>query len=707
MQYRHLFPVVRILLPFMAGIIVSVAIAASSEIPLFILLTLLVITLTAAFIPFKKLRFVKRWLFGVFVSLFLFVSGYNLVILHKEILRPEHFSKVQSKGTFVATVDEPLQEKDHSFKTILRIKGIKKGNALIKADGLVLTYFAKDSVKKPPVEGSEITFSGDVQPISPPQNPGAFDYRKYMANNNIYHQVYLNNFSWKLLENPEGFNLFRAAHILSAKFVNTLNNNGLKGKEFKVASALLLGQKDMLDNETLQAYSGAGVMHILCVSGLHVGVIFIIINFLLGFMKEKGWQLYLKTFVILLTIWAYALLTGMSPSVLRAAIMFTFISIGNATNRYVHIINSLAISAFALLLYDPLMINNIGFQLSYIAIIGIVFINKPIAELWYPKNRIIKYIWGLIAVSIAAQIATAPLALFYFHQFPAYFIPANLVAVPLSFLAIYAGVAVLATSIIPMISNILGLLTNYLLFALNISVGFIEKLPYSVLHITSIFTKETILVYLIIITLILFVTFKRKVLFYVISGLILLLSTCFTLTEINRERQQKMIFYVSGKQSAIGFINGKQQIILADSILIKDKIATKFQLAGAKSLFGIQAENTFALDTVADDDQKLPEALKPLCSVGNFFLFHNKRIAIIDSIPKPAGAISKLTVDYLWIRHNPAIRIADLKQLYNPGMIIIDGSNSFYKTEKWLAEFRKAGLKAYSLKNSGAYVVDL
>ena len=147
MQYRHLFPVVRILLPFMAGIIVSVAIAASSEIPLFILLTLLLITLTAAFIPFKKLRFVKRWLFGVFVSLFLFVSGYNLVILHKEILRPEHFSKVQSKGTFVATVDEPLQEKDHSFKTILRIKGIKKGNALIKADGLVLTYFAKDSVK--------------------------------------------------------------------------------------------------------------------------------------------------------------------------------------------------------------------------------------------------------------------------------------------------------------------------------------------------------------------------------------------------------------------------------------------------------------------------------------------------------------------------------------------------------------------------------
>jgi hypothetical protein len=168
-----------------------------------------------------------------------------------------------------------------------------------------------------------------------------------------------------------------------------------------------------------------------------------------------------------------------------------------------------------------------------------------------------------------------------------------------------------------------------------------------------------------------------------------------------------MIFYAPGKQSAIGFINGKRQTLLADSILIKDKIAVKFQFAGAKSLFGIQSENTFALDTVAEYDHKLPKSVKPLCSFGNYFLFHNKRIVVIDSLPKSNGAISKLYVDYLWIRHNPKIRITDLTKLYDPGMIIIDGSNSFYRTEKWMAEFRKAGLKAYSLKNSGALVVDL
>ena len=707
MQYRHLYPMVRILLPFMAGIIVSVAISATFGIPLIVWISLLLLTIFLGSLHFDKFRFVIRWLFGAIVSLFLFVTGYNSVILHKEIFRSDHFSNIQSKGIFIASVIEPLQEKNHSYKTILSINGLKKGNSIIKAEGRILTYFAKDSIKNPPVEGSIILFSADLQQISLPQNPGSFDYRKYMANNNVFHQVYLTNVSWKLLENPHGFNLYRMAHMISRKFVSILNENGLKGREFAVASALIMGQSDMLDNETLQAYSGTGVMHILSVSGLHVGVIFIIINFLLGFMKNKGGQLYLKTIIILFTIWAYALLTGMSPSVLRSAAMFTFISLGNASGRYVHIINSLAVSAIALLIYDPLMINNIGFQLSYIAIVGIVFINKPIADLWNPKNRIFEYIWDLIAVSIAAQIATAPLAMLYFHQFPAYFIPANLVSIPLSFLAIYSGVAVLATSFVPVISGILGLITNYILFALNYSVGFIEKLPYSVLHITSIFTKETILIYMIIILLILFFTFKRKGLFYATLSMILLLSTCFTFTEISRVRQQKIIFYSAGKQTALGFLNGQQQTLLADSALIKDKIAKKFQLDGAKALYGITKGNSIAIDTVVENRRALAQGKYSLSGIGNYFLYHNKRLAVIDSIPKTSGKCKKLKVDYLVIRHNPKFRITDLQKLYEAGIIIIDGSNSIYKAEKWIAEFKKAGLKAYSVKTSGAYVVDL
>jgi competence protein ComEC len=698
---------VRILLPFMAGIIVCISLSSDHIIPVIFWILLLLLTVGAEFVPAIKKSSVKKWLFGVTLSLFLFVSGYNSVVLHKENLRPGHFKCIQTRGVFVAMVAEPIQEKDHSYKTILRVTGLKKGNKILKAEGHILTYFAKDSTLKPPAEGSLIVFSGDIQEISPPQNPGGFDYRKYMANNNVYHQVYLNNISWKILENPHGFSITRIAHQVSRKFVSILSNNGLKGQEFAVASALILGQNDMLDNETLQAYSGSGVTHILSVSGLHVGVIFIVINFLLGFMKKEGRQLFIKTFLILLTIWAYALLTGMSPPVMRSAAMFTFISLGNASKRNVHIINSLSVSAFMLLLINPLMISNIGFQLSYLAIVGIVFINKPIADLWNPKTKIANEIWGLIAVSLAAQIATAPLTMLYFHQFPAYFIPANLVAIPLSFLAIYAGLSVLVTSAIPVISNFLGLITNFLLFILNYSVSFIEHLPHSVLKITSIFTPEMILLYLILVSIILLFTYKKKSMIYISLFFILLVSASFTQTELKRQRQQKIIFYSTGKQSSVGFINGKQQILMADSVLLRDKKASKFQLDGAKYLYGTLDTKAVAMDTITGYFQQLPAEFYPLRSLGNNFLYRDKRIAIIDSIPKRVGECKKLSVDFLVIRNNPKLRINDLKQLYLPGIIIIDGSNSFYKTDKWMTDSQKAGIKAYSIKKEGAFVVDL
>jgi len=707
MQYRHLFPMVRILLPFMAGIIVCLSLSSTEIIPFAIWISLLLLALGTGFIPAVTKRKSLNWLFGVVVSFFLFICGYNAVIFQKEILSRDHFAHSQTQGSFIARVSEPLQEKDHSYKTILEIEGIKKGNTIQKAKGLILTYFAKDSLNKPPLNGSLIAISGTIQEISPAQNPGSFDYRKYMASNNVYHQIYLNNYSWKTLEEPQGFNIYRYSHELSQKFVSILNTNGLKGKEFAVASALLLGQSDMLDNETRQAYSGTGVMHILSVSGLHVGVIYIIINFLLSFMKKSGKQLLIKTTIVILTIWAYAVLTGLSPSVMRAAAMFTFISIGNASRRYVHIINSLSVSAMALLLFNPLLIMNIGFQLSYIAIIGIVFINKPIADLWQPKNRILDYTWGLIAVSIAAQAATGPLAMYYFHQFPTYFLAGNIVAIPLSFLAIYSGVAVLFTSTVPVLSNFLGLLTNYILFTLNYSVAAIEKLPYSVLHIHSVFRADTILIYLIVTSIVMLIYFKRKELIYITLVLILLLSANLSYTSILRRQQQKIIFYSITKQSAIGFINGKSQYMIANQTLLNDAKASKFQLDGTKSLYGIDDTFTSAIETNVVSHKSTPTRITSLNNIGNNFLFHDKRVVIIDSIPILKGNFAKLKVDYLVIRNNPKFRIADLLKIYDPKLIVIDGSNSIYKTNKWIAECKEAGIESYSLKDNGAYVVDL
>ncbi len=708
MQYRHLFPVLRVLMPFMAGIVISMAIQAVTLIHQGFWITFFLLTLVSGLSRIKKLKNSQKWFFGLVLSGFMLISGYNAVILHKEILSNNHFANIQNEGVFLARVSEPLQEKDHSFKTILTIVALKKGNTFIEAKGRVLTYFEKDSTSNPPPEGSLLVLTGSLQAISPPQNPGAFDYRRYMASNNVYHQVYLKNGSYRTLEMPHGFNIYREAHNASRKFVSILNKNGLEGKEFAVASALIMGQCDMLDNETLQAYSGTGVMHILSVSGLHVGVIFIIINFLLSFMKKKGGQLFIKTVIILFTIWAYALLTGMSPSVMRSAAMFTFISLGNLSNRYVHIINSLSVSALFLLLFDPLMISNIGFQLSYIAIIGIVFINQPVADLWNPTSRIAQYIWDLVAVSIAAQLATAPLAMLYFHQFPNYFIAANLVAIPLSFLAIYAGVAVLATSFVPMVSNVLGIATNYILLALNSSVRLIEQLPHSVWHVDSIFVPEMILIYGIIISLVVFMYLRKKQALFSALGMLLLLSVSFSLIALKRDMQQKIIFYSTGRQSAIGFIQGRRQLLLADSILINDKKARKFQLNGAADLFGTSGISPVAIDTVDHRSTNRITAFIPVYTKGTNFMFGHKRISVIDSISLPDFENKpKLKVDFLVIRHNPKLKISNLLQHYDPGLVVIDGSNSAYRNNKWLDECRKAGQKAYSIIDSGALIIEI
>jgi competence protein ComEC len=200
---------------------------------------------------------------------------------------------------------------------------------------------------------------------------------------------------------------------------------------------------------------------------------------------------------------------------------------------------------------------------------------------------------------------------------------------------------------------------------------------------------------------------KRKALLFVPLGLFLLFSLNYSYTEIIRQRQHKIIFYSTAKQSAIGFIDGKQQTLLADSVFLKDKQANKFHVDGTKSAYGISIATAFALDTLTNSSHNLSKEMNTLRSYGNAFLFHNKRIAVIDKIPVLKGSCKSLKVDYLVIRHNPQLKVSDLQRLFQADCIIIDGSNSFYKPQNWMTEFKKAGLNAHNIKDSGAYIAEL
>ena len=240
------------------------------------------------------------------------------------------------------------------------------------------------------------------------------------------------------------------------KLLNILKENGLKNNELAVASALILGYKDDLGEELKHSYSSAGATHVLAVSGLHVGIIFLVLNFLLNILDKNDRFKISKAILLICFLWAYATITGLSPSVVRAATMFSFVTIGKSFGKSSSIYNTLCASAFVLLVYNPYLIMEVGFQLSYLAVVGIVYFQSIIYKWIYVKNKFLKYIWMITSVSIAAQLTTFPLGLLYLHQSPTYLFASNLFVIPGAMLIIGLGILLFITSWIPLISGGIG-----------------------------------------------------------------------------------------------------------------------------------------------------------------------------------------------------------------------------------------------------------
>jgi len=334
-----------------------------------------------------------------------------------------------------------------------------------------------------------------LKKVSPPQNPGEFDHKRYLAFHNVYHRAYLKNTDWVYSGNTSANPLLQFSLTLRNKLLNILSANHIKGNEFSVGAALLLGYEDQLDQDIISSYANTGALHVLSVSGLHVAIVYVFFNWLLFFLDKMKYGAIIKTILLLAFLWLYTLITGLSPSVLRATTMLSFIVIAKASNRYTNIYNTLAASIFLLLLIDPFLIMNVGFQLSYLAVIGIVYIQPKIYDWFYVQNWLLDKTWMLTSVSIAAQIATFPLALFYFHQFPNYFLVSNFIVIPLSTLVIYLGIALFVLAKVSMVALYLSMGFNYSVWFLNESVKEIEKWPYASLQGISITVLENWLFY--------------------------------------------------------------------------------------------------------------------------------------------------------------------------------------------------------------------
>jgi len=348
-----------------------------------------------------------------------------------------------------------------------------KGRVLLQFNGLEALNLQN---------GDRLLVGKELTEIEKPSIPGQFDAKQYYHRKGIDYQVFVSRSDFKNIYPAVPNPIVLFSHQIRSWMENQINTLSIEQNDGFMLSALLLGIRRKIDPELKQAYSAAGVTHILAVSGMHVGLIFGFLSRILGWLKRYKYGNIAFSCAVIVLLWLYAMVTGLSPSVLRAVTIFSIIQIGEVLKKPGLPINGLCLGTIILFVFDAEIIYDVGYQLSFAAVYGIISFERPIRDLIKTRSKISTFLWESCTITIAATLATFPLILYYFHQFPVYFLLANLVAVPISNGLIYCGIALLIVSPVATLANAVSWIIHFLIFCLNQFVVWISKLPFSTLE---------------------------------------------------------------------------------------------------------------------------------------------------------------------------------------------------------------------------------
>lgn len=693
-------PFVRILIPYVAGIYLQLQ--TQSNYGVYIYVLGIVFLIWVLYSSFAKQTYRYRFVYGIFLNLSLIILG----VLSANVASPKKFNHYDKTSISTAIVTEPIEEKDNSFKTILKLVELKIGDSVYTDNHKIIAYLAKDSMSRKLIYGDKIVFSSKISDIQVAGNPYEFNYKKYLFGKKIIAQTYINTGNFQVIDKNCGYTIFSIAYAVRNYLSDIYTENNIQGQELAVLKAITYGDKSDLTKDTKKSYIAAGAMHVLAVSGLHVGIIYFLLNLILGRLdklkyKNKNYGRYLKAVILLLSLWFFALLSGFSASVSRAAVMFSFFIIGSALNRPVSIYNSLAASAFLLLTINPFMLFEVGFQLSYIAVISIVYLQPKIEGLITVKNKILHWAWSLTSVSIAAQIGTGPVSLYYFHIFPNWFILANIIVIPAVTFIVYSAASLFLTSFIPFVSDLFSHILKYIVAGLNYSVEFIEKLPFSTTDNISFDSMNLIFTYLLFLSAILFLVLKKVKFLFGMLGIIVIILVAGSIKSYTYQTQKYIYIYNINKHKNINFIAGKNNIIACDSDLMKTKnleFATKGNF--------LHLHNTVI--TYCNLNDSGLQNNKILKKKGNYFSFLGKTVLLADNSNQlKYTSNKKINIDYLILSQNIYVDIQGILNLYKPGIIIFDGTNKNFRINKWKEQCKKLNQKYWSIPKQGAFEAKL
>lgn len=629
---------------------------------------------------YKATFYFKKGIFIFCTNILLFLLAFESCYLHNAKNNGNHYSHRVSyaEQKIVATITDIPVTTQKFIKIPVQINCIEQNNKWHYTEGNTIVYLKNDSTLKLHL-GTKILLNTKFSHVNEPKNPNEFDYKMFLQNKNIFHVVYAKSLNTFIVsETSSVFDYATFGVKIKSKLVSVLRNSGLSQQAFSISSALLVGYDDEIDSEVMQSFSHSGTLHILSVSGMHTGVLYAILVFM--FSKFDKHDRYKKTKLafVLFFLLLFILVTGLSPSVLRAGIMLSLVLIGKTFYKQGNGYNTLVLSAFLSLLVNPYLIIDVGFLLSYMAVFGIMFLYPILAKLYIFENKIVQWFWTSVLISVAATLFTLPISLYFFHQFPIWFVFSNLLIIPISMLIMLGAALFLIVYKVAFLNQILVYVinasTSIMLWLAqltdNTSYGFIDFIPFS---------KIDALFMMVAIALSLIVTAQKQ------YKSVLILCTVF-------------ITWLS-----ISVFNTYQQKYKNEFIVFHIK---------QKSVYAIRVGQTVYTNLGGITNNEFQRYVKPyLLSISNLKMVNSKSniIKIGANAIFCNNKLNELTLavkpNYLLVSNNTPLQLTT--NYKSKALIIADCSNSYNFTKKLKKQCQALDIPFYSVKESGAFQIQL
>ncbi|WP_405292492.1 ComEC/Rec2 family competence protein [Algibacter sp. Ld11] len=648
------------------------------------LMTALYFTLAASFFLgiayfIAEKQFFKTIWFGILAFISMISIGILTVNIHNEQNFTNHYTHhILNKNNQAITfrIREVLKSNTYYDKYVIDVLQVDtkptKGKSLLS--------IKKDTIN-PSLNVDDIySTKSSFNSLGYPLNPFQFDYESYLEKKYIYHQVSLKRHELFLI-NDNTHTVFGYANS-TRQFINSkLKKYHFKPDELAVINALFLGQRQDLSEDIYNDYRNAGAIHILAISGLHIGVILILLNWSLKPMERLKFGKLQKAILILIILWSFAIIAGLTASVTRAVTMFSIVAIAKNLNRPTNIYNTLAISVFILLLLKPLYIFDVGFQLSYMAVLAIVYIDPMIYKLWQPKNKLLDIYWHTITISIAAQFGIAPLLLFYFHQFAGLFLLSSIIIIPPLAIILGLGIVVILMASLNILPLFLADFFGYIISGMNYIMSVISQQDSFIFNDVHFTTWHVLTSYLIIFSIIqICKNYKFSNLKWALLAVIGF-QCALIYTNFRKPSNQFVVFHKS-RFSMIG-----------------NTMQNKLSVAHDLDSTALLKNSTIKNYTVGHSINNIEHN-----KLQSIYLLKDKKLLVVDSLN--TYHIKSFNPDYVLLRQSPKINLNRLIDSINPKYIVADGSNYKSYTKQWKAICKKRKLPFHDTHEKGAFIIN-